>query len=103
MKSARDRHQPNVGVVGHVAAIGLGEALGGVESQGYDRDIRILLLEPVNHRCSNRIWSGKADDNQISSRDHSTIQSKSFILAHRGRALATPGFKHSTATSRHTL
>src|SRR5713226_9145112 len=96
-EGARDRYQPNVGVVGHVAAIRLGEALGAVGSQGHVGDIRILLLEPVNHRCSNRIRSGKADDNEIRSRNHSSIQSKGFIVAQHGCDVVTAGFKHSSA------
>src|SRR5260370_38392274 len=96
-ESARDRYKPNVGVVGHVAAIRLGEALGAVESQGHDRDMRILLLEPVNHRCLNRIRSGKADDNQITSRNHSSIQSKALTIAQHGCDVVTAGFKHSSA------
>ena len=102
-ESARDRHQPNVGVVGHVAAIGLGEALAAVKSQGHDRDIRILLLEPVNHRCPNRIRSGKADDNQISSRNHCSIQSKGLIVAQHGCDAVTAGFKHSSAGQEQSL
>ncbi len=55
------------------------------------------LLEPVNHRRSNRIWSGKADYNRISSCNHRSIQSERFIVAQHGCDVVTAGFKHSRA------
>ena len=74
-----------------------GETLGAVELQGDDRNIRIKLLEPMNHRRSNRMRSGKADHNRINCCNHGGIQSKGFIVAHHGRDVVTAGFKHSSA------
>src|SRR5216683_7465556 len=59
--------------------------------------MQIILLEPVNHRRSNRLWSGKADHNRICSCNHRSIQSKGFIVAQHGPDVVTAGFKHSSA------
>ncbi len=74
-----------------------GETLGAVELQGDDRDIRIKLLEPVNHRRSNGMGSGKSNNNRINSCSHRSIQSKGFIVAQHGCDMVTAGFKHSSA------
>jgi hypothetical protein len=66
-----------------------------VESQGDDRDIRIVLLEPVNQARSNRMGVEQPITIESAACNHRSIQSKGFIVAEHGCDVVTSGFKHS--------
>jgi hypothetical protein len=66
-----------------------------VESQGDDRDIRIMLFEPVNQRRSNRMGAEQSITIESAAAIHRSIQSKGFIVAEHGCDVVTSGFRHS--------